>query len=252
MKNLKQITIITIIAAITFILGGLFTASVSAVSSLAQRLAGRILLQVENKGEAWYVDPLNLKRYYLGRAQDCFDIMREKGLGINNKDLEQVERAVDSKIPGYTIGWKNYNGAFLIDFKYPDLFHPLFEDAKSATCSITKNCTLKSNFPPDPEKFPVASDLLITESQVPLNFGSRPGYHYSSSVSNGKIVTYKIIPVTGVPADGWVTFDAVIDGPTESGYYYSFWFNYPVGEDVKYDFNGKIMFEEIINSVRFK
>jgi hypothetical protein len=54
----------------------------------AASLSGRILLQVQDKGQAWYVDPVSVKRYYLGRAADAFQIMRNFGLGISNKDLD--------------------------------------------------------------------------------------------------------------------------------------------------------------------
>jgi hypothetical protein len=50
-------------------------------------LAGGILLQVEGRGEAWYVNPLNLKRHYLGRPADAFLIMRQHGLGAKHKDI---------------------------------------------------------------------------------------------------------------------------------------------------------------------
>jgi len=59
-------------------------------TSIAQRLSGRILLQVESKGEAWYISPVDLKRYYLGRPEDAFEIMRSKGLGITNQDLNTI------------------------------------------------------------------------------------------------------------------------------------------------------------------
>jgi len=55
-----------------------------------QALAGRILLQVESKGEAYYVSPLDLKLYYLGRPLDAFNLMRSQGLGISNKDLALI------------------------------------------------------------------------------------------------------------------------------------------------------------------
>lgn len=50
-------------------------------------LSGRILLQVEDKGQAWYVNPLNGSRYYLGRPDDAFNLMRALGLGVSNTDL---------------------------------------------------------------------------------------------------------------------------------------------------------------------
>jgi hypothetical protein len=52
--------------------------------------AGKIFLQVEQNGEAWYVNPDDSKRYYLGRPQDAFNIMRSLGLGITNIDLENI------------------------------------------------------------------------------------------------------------------------------------------------------------------
>lgn len=61
-----------------------------AASSIAEYVKGRILLQVEQNGEAWYVNPVDSKRYYLGRPADAFDIMRNLGLGITDNDLSQI------------------------------------------------------------------------------------------------------------------------------------------------------------------
>ena len=57
------------------------------------RLSGRILLQVQDKGQAFYVSPLNLKLYYLGTATDAFKVMRSLGLGITNTDLAKIKIA---------------------------------------------------------------------------------------------------------------------------------------------------------------
>jgi hypothetical protein len=54
------------------------------------RLSGRILLQVQDKGQAYYVSPVDLKLYYLGRPTDAFNLMREKGLGISNFNLDRI------------------------------------------------------------------------------------------------------------------------------------------------------------------
>lgn len=54
------------------------------------RLAGRILLKVQDKGQAYYVDPVELKLYYLGRPDDAFSVMKNRGLGISNRDLETI------------------------------------------------------------------------------------------------------------------------------------------------------------------
>jgi len=59
---------------------------------LTKKLAGRIILQVEKNGEAWYINPVDLKKYYLGRPDDAFKIMRELGLGISRKDLAIIHK----------------------------------------------------------------------------------------------------------------------------------------------------------------
>lgn len=59
-------------------------------ASFSSHLIGRILLQVEENGEAWYVYPSDLQRYYLGRPADAFEIMRNFGLGITNVNLEKI------------------------------------------------------------------------------------------------------------------------------------------------------------------
>ena len=62
-------------------------------SGLGEQLAGRILLNVEGHGEAWYVYPEDNKRYYLGRPHDAFEIMRELGLGITEFDFQRLAQA---------------------------------------------------------------------------------------------------------------------------------------------------------------
>jgi hypothetical protein len=51
---------------------------------------GKILLDVEQNGEAYYIYPKDKKAYYLGRPDDAFKIMRELGLGITNIDLSKI------------------------------------------------------------------------------------------------------------------------------------------------------------------
>jgi hypothetical protein len=62
------------------------------------RLAGRILLKVQDKGQAYYVDPVELKLYYLGRPADAFKVMRTRGLGISNSNLEKIPVATISSV----------------------------------------------------------------------------------------------------------------------------------------------------------
>jgi hypothetical protein len=60
-------------------------------NKLVNRFKGRILLQVEENGEAWYINPADNKRYYLGDPNSAFNVMRFLSLGIKNSDLRQIQ-----------------------------------------------------------------------------------------------------------------------------------------------------------------
>ncbi len=62
----------------------------SSASDLLHRVQGHIVLQTEQHGEAWYINPSDHRRYYLGRPDDAFAIMQHVGVGITNTNLEGI------------------------------------------------------------------------------------------------------------------------------------------------------------------
>jgi len=56
----------------------------------AKQYLGKIFLQVEKNGEAWYINPSDNKRYFLGRPTDFFNLLKKLGLGITNEDLNII------------------------------------------------------------------------------------------------------------------------------------------------------------------
>lgn len=64
--------------------------SICSTNALADRLKGEILLQVEQHGEAWYVDPDTCRTIYMADGAAAYEIMRFLGLGIINADLERI------------------------------------------------------------------------------------------------------------------------------------------------------------------
>ncbi len=64
---------------------------------LIDRLKGRILLQVEERGEAWYVDPVTEKRYYLSDGDSAFSLLQIFGLGIRNDDLSKIPVGIEKR-----------------------------------------------------------------------------------------------------------------------------------------------------------
>ncbi len=61
--------------------------------ALAKRLAGKFLIQVESKGEAWYVNPNDYKRYYLGKPSEAFSLFSSIAKGIDNETASSIDEA---------------------------------------------------------------------------------------------------------------------------------------------------------------
>lgn len=92
---------------------------ISVDSNLSNRLKGMILLQVEENGEAWYVYPDDLNKYYLGRPADAFDIMRGLGLGIAHNTLQgYLNSTFPSRLSGKILLDVEANGEAY--YVYPD------------------------------------------------------------------------------------------------------------------------------------
>lgn len=66
---------------------------------LIAKLIGKILLQVENRGQAWYLNPKTLSRYYLADGPSAYEALRRFGLGINNDNLSKIPVSPDSVLP---------------------------------------------------------------------------------------------------------------------------------------------------------
>jgi hypothetical protein len=82
----KQFTFLILI-----IISGLAPIHFSRATSVASIVKGKILIQVESKGEAWYVEPKTGNRYYMANGDAAYSIMRNFGVGITNMDLEKIK-----------------------------------------------------------------------------------------------------------------------------------------------------------------
>jgi len=139
-------------------------ASSCGVNSLANKLKGKILLQVQQHGEAWYIYPLNCNRIYMADGQSAYDIMRYLGLGITNQNLSLIPVAKTSALvvnsapktstadsaSGYGKYEKKYiqtaNGSFQIDVVEINLAEPglqvVTDTANQQDCA--NNCLRKT------------------------------------------------------------------------------------------------------------
>lgn len=89
----EKATLLFLPSVLLTVLGGVILFSID--PSCARSLEGKIFLQVEKNGEAWYVNPEDQKKYFLGRPRDAFDIMKNLGSGISNNDLKKIPIGLD-------------------------------------------------------------------------------------------------------------------------------------------------------------
>lgn len=82
LKNIPQVNSVEEMKAAT---------SICETNKFASNVHGKILLQVQEHGEAWYVYPMKCYRIYMKDGEAAYQIMRYLGLGITNGDLQQID-----------------------------------------------------------------------------------------------------------------------------------------------------------------
>ncbi len=101
--------LVSIILIIIFILGIGFNNAQA--SELANRLKGRLLLQVESRGEIWYVNPVDNARYEI-TILNSLPIFRKFALGISTEDLNKIPLIHQSISRSFGL---NLKGKLLLD-----------------------------------------------------------------------------------------------------------------------------------------
>lgn len=92
-----------------------------AALALAHQLSGRILLAVEDVGQAWYVNPVNEQRYSLGSPDDAWFLMRSLALGISNADLA---RPIPARLAGrILLAVEDHGKAYYVEPRTLELFY---------------------------------------------------------------------------------------------------------------------------------
>ncbi|MDP2586486.1 MAG: hypothetical protein Q8P32_01825 [Candidatus Komeilibacteria bacterium] len=68
---------------------------------LAVTVNGRVLINVDQRGEAWYVWPKSVQRYYLANGQITLGVMQKTGQKTTNTDLAKIKIGIikDSRLP---------------------------------------------------------------------------------------------------------------------------------------------------------
>ena len=101
--------IIALILVISFVLG--FGFNTAQAADLANQLKGKLLLQVESKGEVWYVNPEDGNRYEV-TILNSLPLFRKFALGISTVDLSKIPMLHQSISKDFGLELK---GKFLLD-----------------------------------------------------------------------------------------------------------------------------------------
>lgn len=109
---MKKLLLISLLA----ISVGVALPSISEAKALRESVKGRILLAVQANGEAWYVNPDNQEKYYLGRPDEALVLMQRLGLGVSNRDFDSFRGKAPAKLAGKIIIKVQDNGrAYYVD-----------------------------------------------------------------------------------------------------------------------------------------
>lgn len=102
----------------------LFILLLPVTAGAAATTLGRILLQVEAHGEAWYVNPLTWERYYLGRPIDAFNLMRQLSLGVSNRDFASWDGVAPARLAGrFLIKPQDFGKAYYVNPSTRQLYY---------------------------------------------------------------------------------------------------------------------------------
>jgi len=88
-----------------------------ATNSITERLKGRLLLQVEQKGAIWYVSPTDSKRYQVTFA-NALDLFENLALGITNADLVKIPANFKSIKPDLDTDNDGYKNRVELEYNY--------------------------------------------------------------------------------------------------------------------------------------
>lgn len=74
------------------------TLSVKVDPVVTKRLAGKVILQTEAKGEAWFVDAKTGNKFYMQDGNSAYEMLKTFGLGVGASDLDKIPLGYDARL----------------------------------------------------------------------------------------------------------------------------------------------------------
>lgn len=106
---------------------------------------GKILVANQSKNDLWYVNPVNLRRYYLGNYENAYNIFKFIAISISDKDFANFKNNKASASYSGKIIFKASDTKKLYYVSPKDYRMWYFVDQKEAEFIINKNSSIISN-----------------------------------------------------------------------------------------------------------
>jgi hypothetical protein len=142
--------------------GGLLfmSASSAQAATLSQKLSGRILLQVQSHGEAWYVNPKNNERYYLGTPAETLAMIRRLATGLSETEFASWKNGAPAWADGHLyLRVQSHGEAYYVD--QTGRWHYLGRPTDAWQLLKNQGIGISNN---DLAKIPMAPNLLPASS----------------------------------------------------------------------------------------
>jgi len=107
-----RLFLIFLVTAIT--MGSFVVADTVTAATTAERLVGRILIDVPRVGDAWYVHPKTRERYFLGASVDAYASIVVIAVRVSGQDIAKIPTSIDT-FRGSAKLRKRLGGYFLMD-----------------------------------------------------------------------------------------------------------------------------------------
>ena len=111
----------------------------------AETNRGKILVANQSKNALWYINPINLKRYYLGDYKNAYNVFKFMAISVSDKDFENLKGNKANASYSGKILFKASNPEMLYYVSPKDYRMWYFDDQSEAEFIINKNISNISN-----------------------------------------------------------------------------------------------------------
>ncbi|MFA6215226.1 MAG: serine hydrolase [Patescibacteria group bacterium] len=105
-------------------------------NKIINKYRGYILLSEKNNNQFWYVNPVNGRRYGFTDANGAYQLIKSLGLGIKNKNLDQIV-VTDSQL----VFDNTFNNVAYVEYDGKNFTHAYYADKILPLASLTKLMT---------------------------------------------------------------------------------------------------------------